>query len=196
MCDRMGIDVWEVIEAAATKPFGFMPFYPGPGVGGHCIPVDPLYLSWKTKQAGHEPQFIELAARINALMPRHIVEKVQTALNDRGKPVNGSRVHIIGVAYKPDVADTRESPALDIMSLLEERGAKLSYTDPWVPRIEFCSRELLSTPIETAAPASDCVVLVTDHSGIDYSRLVHLSPLIVDTRNRLRGHRDRHIIRL
>ena len=160
LCGRMKIHVWEVIDAAATKPFGFMPFYPGPGLGGHCIPVDPHYLSWKTRQAGHEARFIDLAARINGLMPQFVVDKIQTALNDRGKPVKGSRIHVIGVAYKPDVADVRESPALDILALLAERGALLSYTDSLVAQVNLYSLQLASQPQQAAALA-DCVVIVT-----------------------------------
>ena len=135
MCDRMGINVWEVIDAAATKPFGFMPFYPGPGLGGHCIPIDPFYLSWKTKQAGIEARFIELAGYINGQMPHFVVDKIQNALNDHSKPLKGSRVHVLGVAYKRDIDDVRESPALDIIHLLGKRGAKVTYSDPFVPRL-------------------------------------------------------------
>ena len=137
MCDGMGINVWEVIDAAATKPFGFMPFYPGPGLGGHCIPIDPFYLSWKTKQAGIEARFIELAGYINGNMPHFVVEKVQSALNDVSKPMKGSRIHILGVAYKRDIDDVRESPALDIIHLLLRRGATISYSDPYVPEISI-----------------------------------------------------------
>ncbi len=193
--DRMKIDVWEVIDAAATKPFGFMPFYPGPGLGGHCIPVDPHYLSWKTRQAGHEARFIDLAARINGLMPQFVVDKIQTALNDRGKPVKGSRIHVIGVAYKPDVADVRESPALDILALLAERGALLSYTDSLVAQVNLYSLQLASQPQQAAALA-DCVVIVTDHSVVDYDKLVEDACLIVDTRNRLKSFPDQKIVRL
>ncbi len=137
MCDRMRINVWEVIDAAATKPFGFMPFYPGPGLGGHCIPIDPFYLSWKTKQAGIEARFIELAGYINGQMPHFVVDKVQNALNDASKPVKGSRIHVMGVAYKRDIDDMRESPALDVMMLLERRGAVLTYSDPHVSRLNL-----------------------------------------------------------
>src|SRR5437016_307110 len=135
MCDRMGINVWEVIDAAATKPFGYMPFYPGPGLGGHCIPIDPFYLSWKTKQAGIEARFIELAGYINGQMPHFVVDKIQNALNEHTKPLKGSRVHVLGVAYKRDIDDVRESPALDIIHLLEKRGAKVTYSDPFVPKL-------------------------------------------------------------
>ena len=195
LCDRMKIDVWEVIDAAATKPFGFMPFYPGPGLGGHCIPVDPHYLSWKTRQAGHEARFIDLAAQINGFMPQFVVDKIQAALNDRGKPVRGSRIHVIGVAYKPDVADVRESPALDILALLAERGALLSYTDPLVAQVHLDSLQLASQPQQAAAQA-DCVVIVTDHSAVDYDKLVEDACLIVDTRNRLKSLPDQKIVRL
>src|SRR5205807_1923440 len=170
MCGRMGINVWEVIEAAATKPFGFMAFYPGPGLGGHCIPIDPFYLSWKSKQAGIEARFIELAGYINGQMPMFVVDKVQNALNDRGKPVKGSHIHILGVAYKKDIDDVRESPALDVIQLLERRGAKLTYSDPHVPHVRFDGLELCSD--ETAMAKADCVVIVTDHSGFDYKTLL------------------------
>ena len=196
MCDHMNIDVWEVIEAAATKPFGFMPFYPGPGLGGHCIPVDPLYLSWKTKQTGHEARLIDLAAQINVQMPRFVVDKVQTALNDRAKPVKGSRIHVVGVAYKRDVSDVRESPALDIIKLLGERGGKVSYTDPLVPRIEIESRILESQALDVMAKAADCVLVMADHSSIDYERLLADADLLVDTRNRYKGVTSDKIVRL
>jgi UDP-N-acetyl-D-glucosamine dehydrogenase len=195
MCYRMGIDIWEVIEAAATKPFGFMPFYPGPGLGGHCIPVDPHYLSWKTKQAGHEPRFIELAAQINRSMPRFVVDRIRDALNNKERPMKGSRVHIIGVAYKRDVADVRESPALDIIALLKNLGAIVSYTDPFVARLETESGVLTSQPLE-AASSAECVAIVTDHSTIDYRRLVEISSLIFDTRNSLNGIVSPKIMRL
>src|SRR5215831_13423477 len=147
MCDRMGINVWEVIEAAASKPFGFMPFYPGPGLGGHCIPVDPFYLSWKTRQAGMEARFIELAGYINGQMPHFVVEKIQNALNARGKPLKGSHIHILGVAYKRDIDDVRESPALDIIHLLQNRGARVTFTDPYVSSISVNGRKLASSKL-------------------------------------------------
>jgi UDP-N-acetyl-D-glucosamine dehydrogenase len=196
LCDRMGINVWEVIEAAATKPFGFMAFYPGPGLGGHCIPIDPFYLSWKSKQAGAEARFIELAGQINGRMPEFVVEKVQAALNDCSKPLKGSRVHIAGVAYKRDVSDIRESPALDIIALLERRGAKISYSDPHVPQLRWDGGSLSSQPLEEAAARADCVVVVTDHSRVDYARLVEVAPLIVDTRNVLKSFASDKIVRL
>ena len=195
LCDRMKIDVWEVIDAASTKPFGFMAFYPGPGLGGHCIPVDPHYLSWKTRQSGHEARFIDLAAQVNGSMPQFVVDKVQAALNQSGKPVKGSRIHVIGVAYKPDVADVRESPALDILALLAERGALLSYTDPLVSKVSLDSIQLASQPQHVAASA-DCVVIVTDHSVIDYDKLFEDAHLIVDTRNRLKTFSGEKIVRL
>jgi UDP-N-acetyl-D-glucosamine dehydrogenase len=194
MCDRMDINVWEVIEAAATKPFGFMPFYPGPGLGGHCIPIDPFYLSWKTKQSGIEARFIELAGYINGQMPLFIVDKVQNALNDRSKPVKGSHIHVLGVAYKRDIDDVRESPALDIIQLLDRLGAKLTYSDPYVPHIRFDGLELCSD--DAALAKADCVVIVTDHSGFDYKDLLNKAPLIVDTRNALKGLVSNKIVRL
>lgn len=193
MCDGMGINVWEVIEAAATKPFGFMPFYPGPGLGGHCIPIDPFYLSWKSKQAGIEARFIELAGNINGQMPHFVVAKIQNALNDHSKPVKGSRIHIYGVSYKRDIDDVRESPAIDIMLLLERRGARISYTDPHVPSMKLEDLELQSQDDFSDA---DCVVIVTDHSAFDYKALVEAARLIVDTRNALKHMVSDKIVRL
>jgi UDP-N-acetyl-D-glucosamine dehydrogenase len=195
MCDRIGINVWEVIDAAATKPFGFMPFYPGPGLGGHCIPIDPFYLSWKTKQAGIEARFIELAGYINGQMPHFVADKVQNALNDAGKPVKGSRIHVMGVAYKRDIDDMRESPALDVLLLLEKRGAVVSYSDPHVPHLKLDGLELHASP-ESAAAEADCVVIITDHSNFDYKGLLERSRLIVDTRNALKGAVSPKIVRL
>jgi UDP-N-acetyl-D-glucosamine dehydrogenase len=196
MCDRMNIDVWEVIDAAATKPFGFMPFYPGPGLGGHCIPIDPFYLSWKSKEAGIEARFIELAGYINGRMPEFVVEKIQNALNDASKPVRGSRIHVLGAAYKRDIDDVRESPALDIMLLLKRRGALVGFSDPHVRSIEIDGAPLESEELLPAVEAADCVVIVTDHSGIDYAAVVERSKLILDTRNTLRGYRSDKIVRL
>jgi len=195
MCDRMGIDVWEVIDAAATKPFGFMPFYPGPGLGGHCIPVDPFYLSWKTRQAGMEARFIELAGYINGYMPQFVADKVQQALNQAGKPVMGSRIHVMGVAYKRDIDDLRESPALDVMLLLQRRGGVIVYTDPYVPVLRVEGLELESQP-EDSISGADCVVIVTDHSAFDYRKMVERAALIVDTRNALKGVDSPKIVRL
>ncbi len=196
MCDRMGIDVWEVIDAAATKPFGFLPFYPGPGLGGHCIPIDPFYLSWKTRQAGIEARFIELAGYINGQMPHHVVEKVQNALNDRGKPLKGSHLHILGVAYKKNVNDLRESPALDVMHLLQRRGARITYSDPFIPRLRVDDLDLEAVTLEEGAAAADGVVIITDHAAFDYAALLARAALIVDTRNALKGVRSEKIVRL
>jgi UDP-N-acetyl-D-glucosamine dehydrogenase len=195
MCDRMAINVWEVIDAAATKPFGFMPFYPGPGLGGHCIPIDPFYLSWKTKQAGIEARFIDLAGYINGQMPHFVLSKVQNALNDAAKPLKGSRVHVMGVAYKRNIDDVRESPALDLLLLLEQRGAQVSYSDPHVPSLRLDGHTLQAEP-EAIAGAADCVVIVTDHAAFDYPSLVRQANLIVDTRNALKGFDSGKIVRL
>jgi UDP-N-acetyl-D-glucosamine dehydrogenase len=196
MCDGMGINVWEVIDAAATKPFGFMPFYPGPGLGGHCIPIDPFYLSWKTKQSGIEARFIELAGYINGNMPHFVVDKIQTALNNHGKPVKGSRIHVAGVAYKRNIDDMRESPALDIILLLKKRGALITYSDPFVPQLKLDGVSLKSEPLKESAAASDCVVIVTDHSDFDYEALLASSRLIVDTRNAMKNFHSDKIVRL
>jgi UDP-N-acetyl-D-glucosamine dehydrogenase len=200
LCDRMKIDVWEVIEAAATKPFGFMPFYPGPGLGGHCIPVDPFYLSWKAKMDGVEARFIELAGQVNAAMPQFVVGKVQAALNDGAKSVKNARVHLLGIAYKKDVSDIRESPALDVLALLGRLGARLSYSDPHVPRVSLSrledQLELKAQPVLPACREADCVVLITDHSAFDYAAIAKQSRLIVDTRNAFRNYRSEKIVRL
>ena len=196
MCDRMGINVWEVIDAAATKPFGFMPFYPGPGLGGHCIPIDPFYLSWKTKQAGIEARFIELAGYINGQMPHFVVDKIQNALNDHTKPLKGSRVHVMGVSYKRDIDDVRESPALDIIHLLGRRGAAVSYSDPFVAHIHTDGIEMQAVDAKAAIRDADCVVIVTDHKKFDYPALVKDARLIVDTRNALKGIQSDKIVRL
>ncbi len=195
MCDSIGINVWEVIDAAATKPFGFMPFYPGPGLGGHCIPIDPFYLSWKTKQAGIEARFIELAGYINGQMPHFVVDKVRDALNTSAKPVRGSRIHIMGVAYKRNIDDVRESPALDVMLLLKRLGATISYSDPHVPALHLDGGDLVAQP-EEAVAAADCVVIITDHSAFNYKALVERAALIVDTRNALKGIQSEKIVRL
>jgi UDP-N-acetyl-D-glucosamine dehydrogenase len=187
--------VWEVIDAAATKPFGFMPFYPGPGLGGHCIPIDPFYLSWKTRQAGMEARFIELAGYINGQMPHFVADKVQNALNDVGKPVKGSRIHVMGVAYKRDIDDIRESPAVDVMLLLKRRGAVVTYSDPHVPALHVDGLDLKAAPEECAA-AADCVVIVTNHSAFDYQALLDRARLVVDTRNALKGFNSNKIVRL
>src|SRR5437899_3240464 len=197
MCHKMDIDVWEVIDAARTKPFGFMPFYPGPGLGGHCIPIDPFYLSWKARQNGFECRFIELAGQINASMPTYVVERVAEALNTVRKPINGSRVHLVGVAYKKDVNDLRESPALDILELLARRGAEISYSDPWVPQLTHDGATLSSVDLSAAiAQKPDCAVICTDHASFDYQALVDSGTLIVDTRNALKGRDAKTIFRL
>ncbi len=197
MSAKLGINVWEVIDAAATKPFGFMPFYPGPGLGGHCIPIDPFYLGWKAKMNGFEPRFIELAGQINESMPKFVVDKVSDALNDDGKAVRNSRIHVLGVAYKRDVNDARESPSLHVIKMLIDKGAKVTYSDPYVPTIRENGMELDAMPVRQALEAgNDCVVLLTDHSAFNYPEIVHLSPLIVDTRNALRDFIGGNIIRL
>ena len=192
ICQRMDIDIWEVIEAAATKPFGFTPFYPGPGLGGHCIPIDPFYLAWKVRQYDMTTRFIELAGEINTAMPYHVVQTVADALNTRGRALKGARILVLGVAYKKDVEDTRESPALKIMQLLKERGAEIAYNDPHVPqpgrtrRYDFS--HLKSVPLnEENLKSVDCVVLVTDHSAYDMAEIVRHAPLVIDTRNATRG---------
>ena len=196
MCDRMDINVWEIIDAAATKPFGFMPFYPGPGLGGHCIPIDPFYLSWKTRQAGIEARFIELAGYINGQMPEFVVDKVQNALNDQTKPLRGSHVHVMGVAYKRDIDDLRESPALDVMHLLKRRGARVTYSDPHIPHLLLDGIDLAAVPPDKAVSEADCVVIITDHKAFDYDGLVKKARLVVDTRNALKGIDAANIVRL
>jgi UDP-N-acetyl-D-glucosamine dehydrogenase len=201
MCDRMSIDVWEVVNAAKTKPFGFMPFYPGPGLGGHCIPIDPFYLSWKAKQAGFEARFIELAGHVNAAMPHYVVDKVGEALNTHRKPVNGSSILVLGVAYKRDIDDIRESPALDVMHVLHQRGARVSYSDPHVPVLRARDwpggRDLQSVPLtREALGSSDCVVVLTDHRTVDYHMVAGAAPLVVDTRNTIGASGGPHVFRL
>jgi UDP-N-acetyl-D-glucosamine dehydrogenase len=197
MCDRMGIDVWEVIDAAATKPFGFMPFYPGPGLGGHCIPIDPFYLSWKSKQAGIEARFIELAGYINGQMPHFVVDKIQQALNDHAKPVKGTHIHIVGVAYKRDIDDVRESPALDIIHLLQQRGARVTFSDPLVHSIRVDGGgELHAEPLESSVAAADATVIITDHTSLDYEMIAARAKLIVDTRNAFKHFKQDNIVRL
>jgi UDP-N-acetyl-D-glucosamine dehydrogenase len=197
MCSRLKIDVWEVIRAAATKPFGFMPFYPGPGLGGHCIPIDPFYLSWKARASGFEARFIELAGHVNGHMPDHVVDLVGESLNAQGRSVRDSKVLVLGVAYKADIDDVRESPSLDIMEKLRERGAKISYTDPFVPSIRFAGSSLKSVPLTpTQLKRFDCVVIATAHKDIDYGLVLRWSKGIVDTRNALVGKKSSKIVRL
>ena len=188
MCDKLGIDVWEVIAAAKTKPFGYMPFYPGPGLGGHCIPIDPLYLSWKLKSLNFNARFIELADEINTNMPRYVVRKVAEALNEDSKPVRGSRVLILGVAYKADVDDVREAPAIDIIQLLMQQGAVVKYHDPHVPTIQFDGVDMSSVDYKmTILESVDCVIVVTDHSYYNWTDILNHTNLIVDTRNATAG---------
>jgi len=202
LCLRMGVDIWEVIDAASTKPFGFMPFYPGPGLGGHCIPVDPFYLSWKAREYDFATRFIELAGEVNTAMPYHAVEAVASALNQREKSLKGSRVLLLGVAYKKDVDDLRESPSLKIMQLLLERGAQLDYNDPYFPQLHkmrhYDYSHMKSVPLTPQALASyDCVVIATDHSSYDYAAIADAAKLVVDTRyatRRLLRHREKIVL--
>jgi UDP-N-acetyl-D-glucosamine dehydrogenase len=194
---RMGIDIWEVINAAATKPFGFQPFYPGPGLGGHCIPVDPYYLSWKAKEFDFHTRFIELAGEVNTNMPYHVVTSVATALNQQKKALNGSRVLVLGVAYKKDIDDLRESPALTIIELLQKEGAAVSYHDPYFPRIGKGRKydlQMERTSLENIGEY-DCVLIVTDHSDYDYAQIVRDAQLVVDSRNATRGIRAKNLVR-
>ncbi len=186
MCDRLKIDVWEVIDAAATKPFGFMKFTPGPGLGGHCIPIDPLYLSWKLKSLNYNARFIELASEINTNMPRYTLGKIQDALNLHKKPLNGSQVLVLGIAYKPDIDDLRESPALDVIHLLKEKGAVVSYHDPYIPHLDHDNLCMDSeVDLLAAVQKADCVAIITNHSSYDYPAILESASLIVDTRNAL-----------
>ncbi len=202
LCLRMGMDIWEVIDAAATKPFGFMPFYPGPGLGGHCIPVDPFYLSWKAREYDFATRFIELAGEINTAMPYHVVESIAAALNQQQKSLKGSRLLVLGVAYKKDVDDLRESPTLKIMQLLGQRGAQVDYNDPYFPQLHkmrhYDYSALCSVPLNAQTLATyDCVVIATDHSSYDYPGIVEAAQLVVDTRNatrRLTRHRHKIVL--
>jgi UDP-N-acetyl-D-glucosamine dehydrogenase len=194
LADRMGIDIWEVVDAAATKPYGFMRFDPGPGMGGHCLPVDPFYLTWRAREFHMSTEFIELAGKINQQMPYHCVERIERALNDAGKPVRGSRILVLGASYKGGVGDVRESPALRIMHVLKDRGAELAYHDPFVPSLP--ELELESVPLEPAVGAADAVVLVTAHPGIDHNELAAASRLLIDLRGVTRGLEIENIVRL
>jgi UDP-N-acetyl-D-glucosamine dehydrogenase len=208
LCYALNIDTWEVIRAAATKPFGFMPFYPGPGIGGHCIPLDPHYLSWKARQHGVDSRFISLAEEVNSRMPEHVVQLVSDGLNDDSKAMKGSRLLVLGVAYKKDIDDVRESPALSIIDLLRKKGCDVRYHDPFVRELRFddAHTEASGAPLSSIEltdeeiGAADCVVIVTNHSGVDYGRVIALAPLVVDTRNALNGDQRRgsraRIIRL
>ena len=187
LCERMGVDIWEAIHAANTKPFGFMPFYPGPGVGGHCIPIDPVYLSWKAREYGFTPRFIELAGEVNESMPSYVVAKTMELLNAQSKAMKDSSVLVLGVAYKRDVADTRESAALRVIELLEERGAHVEYHDSYVSEVDVGNRRLYSVPLTTnALSSSDIVIITTDHSDVDYGAVSRNAPMIYDTRNAMR----------
>lgn len=197
MCDKLSLNVWEVVEAAATKPYGFMPFYPGPGLGGHCIPIDPHYLSWKLRTLNYTARFIELAAEVNSHMPDYVVGKVADGLNNARKPINGSKILILGVAYKPNVSDVRESPALDILHLLQERGADVSYHDPFVDDLHTEGFSLVSVELTAELLNQiDCVVIVTDHAEYDWSWIGNNAQLLVDTRNALAGFENGRIVRL
>ncbi|MFQ5766979.1 MAG: nucleotide sugar dehydrogenase [Acidobacteriota bacterium] len=188
MCDRLGIDVWEVIDAAASKPFGFMPFYPGPGIGGHCIPLDPHYLAWKLKTLNYSARFIELASEVNSSMPLYVAGKVAELLNDREKSVRGSRILVLGVTYKRGTGDVRESPALDLIRLLQEKGAELLYSDPYVPALKLDGMSLTSLKLGREELKNlDCAVLVTDHEGVDYQLVLDCVPAVFDARNATRG---------
>ena len=199
LCERMGLDVWEVIDAAATKPFGFMPFRPGPGVGGHCIPVDPYYLSWRARQFAFVDRFVELAGDINYAMPRHVIDLVGEALNDRGRSIKGSRIGVIGVAFKPNVRDARNSPAADVVALLAQRGADVRFHDPHVERFRDASGdERTSVGLDDLLEGSDAIVVVTPHRDVDWDRVYDRADLIVDTTNSSHGRsvRDRQVLRL
>jgi UDP-N-acetyl-D-glucosamine dehydrogenase len=198
MCEKLGVDVWEVIDAAATKPFGFMKFTPGPGLGGHCIPIDPHYLAWKMKTLDYRARFIELAGEINTGMPLHVVDLISRGLNRFQKPINGSKILVLGIAYKKDIDDVRESPALDVMTLLEQEGAQVDYYDGYVPKIKWNDEDKFSKKNLTAEtlPLYDAVVVLTDHSNIDYDLVKSESKLIVDTRNVFSSIKDSKIIRL
>ncbi len=184
ICNKLGIDVWEVIDAAATKPFGFMPFYPGPGIGGHCIPLDPHYLSWRVRLEGYEARFIELAGQINRSMPEYVLNKVTDALNDKGKAVKGAKILVLGVAYKNDINDVRESPALDFIKLLQNKGAKVSYHDPYIKDLSHEGLSMKSVTLtDSTLKSSDAVVLITNHKIFDYKRIAGKAKLVIDSRN-------------
>jgi UDP-N-acetyl-D-glucosamine dehydrogenase len=184
VCDKLGVNVWEVIDAAATKPFGFMKFTPGPGIGGHCIPLDPHYLAWKMRTLNYKTRFIDLASEVNSQMPEYVVKKVARALNDEKKAVNGSRILVLGVAYKKDIDDMRESPALDVMRLLEERGGRVDYHDPFVPKFRENGHEFTGVALtQQELEASDAVVIITDHSTVDYQFVLDHAGLVIDARN-------------
>jgi UDP-N-acetyl-D-glucosamine dehydrogenase len=198
MCNKMGLDVWEIIDAAQTKPFGFMPFYPGPGIGGHCIPLDPLYLSWKARLHGFEARFIGLADEINSYMPHYVVERLTASLSEREKFLKGAKILIIGVTYKKDINDVRESPALEIMSCLRARGAEVEYYDPFVASLDIEGEKLNSVKLtKEKIASSDCVMIITNHSNVDYKLIVDNAKLIFDTRNALKDFKNaKNIVKL
>ena len=197
MCAHMNIDVWEVIKGASSKPFGFMPFYPGPGLGGHCIPIDPLYLEWKSKIDGFESRFIGLADKINSGMPRHVVTRAMELLNEHGKAMRGSRIHILGVTYKKDISDSRESPALEVIKILMALGANVTYSDPFVPSLSLEAHNLKATELRGDVLAScDMAIIITNHTDFDYSAIMRDAPLVFDTRNATDGLKADHLMRL
>jgi len=184
MCDRLNLDVWEIIEAAATKPFGFMPFYPGPGLGGHCIPIDPHYLSWKLKSLNYYARFIELAGDINSHMPEYVVDRIARALNEDSKSIKGANIVVLGVAYKRDISDVRESPSLDVIRLLQVRGARVTYADPHVPSVKMDDTTMHATPLsDNLLKSADSVVILTDHTAFDYAHICATAPMVMDCRN-------------
>jgi UDP-N-acetyl-D-glucosamine dehydrogenase len=203
MCERLGVDVWEVIEAAATKPFGFMKFTPGPGLGGHCIPIDPLYLSWKMKEMNYNARFIELASEINTNMPRYVVSRILEAMNDRGKTLKGNKVLVLGVAYKPDIDDVRESPALDVIGLLSKKGALVEFHDPHISHIHhehdgWEMQSIADAELMKSVKAADAVVIITNHSTYDYKAILNTASFIFDSRNALgkAGKDSEKVVRL
>jgi UDP-N-acetyl-D-glucosamine dehydrogenase len=197
MCSHMKIDVWEVIKGASSKPFGFMPFYPGPGLGGHCIPIDPLYLEWKSKIDGFESRFIGLADKINSAMPRHVVTRAMELLNEQGKAMRGSRVHILGVTYKKDISDSRESPAIEVIKLLAGLGAEVTYSDPHVPALQIEGQKMQSLePKRELLAACDVAIITTNHTSFDYKAIIRDAPLVFDTRNATEGMKSKNLVRL
>jgi len=190
MCEQLGVDIWEVVDAAKTKPFGFMPFYPGPGLGGHCIPIDPVYLSWKMKTLDYTARFIELARAVNSSMPRYVVEKMADVLNEKKKSIQGSKILLLGVTYKKDVSDLRESPALDIISLLTKKGAEVFFSDPYVEQIDVEGENFYCYPLKKGLSQFDLVTIITEHSSYDYEAIVESSQLVLDTRNATRNIRE------
>jgi len=197
LCEKMGIGVWEVIDAASTKPFGYMPFYPGPGIGGHCIPLDPYYLANKAREYDFHTRFIELAAEINEQMPHHITSRIIESLNAQGRSLNGAKVLMLGVAYKKDAQDLRESPSLKLIQLLQEKGAKVSYNDPYISKIQLSEGTLTSVePTEESLSSADCVVIATDHSCYDLEQIATRAKLVFDTRGATKGLKHDNIVRL